>query len=76
MGGIQFANMHTQLKPAKWKWFLASTQCDKSNRRQAKCKQCDKVMASRLESMRNHLLHECDQLSATEKATYMKETQS
>jgi hypothetical protein len=76
MDGIQFEDMHTQLKSAEWKWFLASTRRDKNNRRHAKCKQCDKVMTGRLEFMRKHLLHECNQLSATEKATYMQETQS
>src|SRR6266850_1397973 len=75
MDGVQFEDMQTQLKSAEWKWFLASTQRDKNNRRDAKCKQCDKVLAGRVESMKRHLLHECKRLSATDRAIYIRETQ-
>src|SRR6267378_6952800 len=76
MDGIQFENMQAQLKSIEWKWFLASTQRDKNNRRHAKCKQCDKVLAGRVEFMKKHLLHGCKRLSATDRATYIRETQS
>lgn len=76
MEGLQFEKMQGQLKSVEWRWFLASTKYDKNHRRHAKCIQCDKVLPGRVESMRKHLLHECKQLSVTEKAAYMKETQS
>jgi Protein of unknown function (DUF 659)/hAT family C-terminal dimerisation region len=76
MDTIQFKDMEAQLKSVEWRWFLASPSSDKNHRRQAKCKQCDKVLTGRLETMRNHLLHDCKKLSATDKAKYVGETQS
>jgi len=76
MDAIQFENLQAQLKSIEWKWFLASTQRDKNNRRHAKCKQRDKVLAGSVEFMKKHLLHGCKRLSATDRATYIRETQS
>jgi uncharacterized protein DUF659 len=72
---MQFEDMvHT--KSVEWRWFLASTKCDKNHRRHAKCKQCNKVLSGRQELMRKHLLHECKQISAAERSTYIIETKS
>ena len=72
---MQFEDM-MQTKSVEWRWFLASTQCDKNHCRQAKCKKCNKVLSDRLEPMRKHLLHDCKQLSAAERSTYVMEAKS
>ena len=75
---MQFDNMNSkvQQKSIEWRWFLASTKPDKNHRRQAKCKQCDKVLVGRLESMRKHLLQDCNEISAAERTSYIMEIKS